>query len=77
MKEIKKFDVMSVAKVYAAFGILIGLFTAGIWALVGLGWFSLAALVIYPAACFVMGLVFTFFYNKYAEAFGGVKIELK
>jgi hypothetical protein len=88
MQELKKMGVLSVAKIYAAFGaiggFLLGVFmtligAAAIGGLSGL-YFGVASIIIFPILYailgFVGGAIFAFLYNLIAGWIGGIEIEL-
>lgn len=79
MKEIKRFGILSVAKIEALFMAVVGLFS-----IVGLalarGVANPAVFVLVPltyaAIGFVLGAVTALLYNIFARYVGGIKIEL-
>ena len=77
MKEIKKIDILSLAKFQGALGLVAGVFVAIAFSLLGRGGMGVFMLFFYVISSFVGGAIIAFIYNKYTEAFGGIKIELK
>ncbi len=92
MKEIKRIDIMSYAKIYAVIFAVIGLLAGLIIAAVGsfftelrgssgFGNFGALSIIIFPIlyGClgFVAGMIAAGIYNLLAGWVGGIKIELK
>jgi hypothetical protein len=91
MAVIKSVEIMSVAKIKALFGIVLGLFWGCMFALFGvsIGFeksipgveiFSLAAIIIFPIIFGIMALIIGaiagLLYNAFASRIGGIEIEL-
>jgi hypothetical protein len=91
MAVIKSVEIMSVAKIKALFGIVLGLFWGCVFALFGvsIGFeksipgveiFSLASIVIFPIIFGIMALIIgaiaALLYNAFASRIGGIEIEL-
>jgi hypothetical protein len=91
MAVIKSVEIMSVAKIKALFGIVLGLFWGCLFALFGvsIGFeksipgveiFSLAAIIIFPIILGIMalitGAIAGLLYNAFASKVGGIEIEL-
>lgn len=92
MKTIKKLGVMSVAKLQAAIGAVLGIFIGLIFAIIGtatkltgqpapfagLGFFAIIVFpIIYGIGGFVFGAIGAWLYNIFAKWFGGIEIELE
>ncbi len=91
MKEIKRVDIMSYAKIYgvifAIFGLIAGLFIGALGSMFssisgssGFGGFGFLSIIIFPILYgglgFVFGLIGGAIYNLIAGWVGGIKIEL-
>jgi hypothetical protein len=91
MQEIKSVDVMSVAKIKAVFGIIIGLVYGIMAAFVfgamgmsrgatGLEVFGIASIVIFPIIfaimAFICGAIVAVLYNVVAGWVGGIRVDL-
>jgi cell division protein FtsX len=92
MKTVTKLNVLSVAKITALFGVVLGLLNALTLVLNPLAdqviqqtfaiaiskyWFLLILPVIFLIAYFLFGIIGSVIYNLLAKWIGGVKIELK
>lgn len=93
MQELKKIDIMSLAKIQAFIGFVLGLllgllmqFTSRmpmVQQQAGMmqGPFGMSAIIWLPigyaVSGFLMGLVVGLLYNLFASKFGGIKLELK
>jgi uncharacterized membrane protein (DUF485 family) len=91
MAVIKSVEIMSVAKIKALFGIVLGLFWGCLFALFGvsIGFekslpgveiFSLSAIIIFPIIlgilALITGAILALLYNAFASKIGGIEIEL-
>jgi hypothetical protein len=91
MQEIKSIDIISLARIKAVFGIIIGLlygicvaFVFGAIGfhrgLTGLEIFGIASIVIFPIVfaiiAFIIGAVVAFLYNLIAGKVGGITVDL-
>ena len=91
MAVIKSVEIMSVAKIKALFGIVLGLFWGCLFALFGVSTgfeksmpgveiFSLAVIVIFPIIfgilALIIGAIAALLYNAFASRIGGIEIEL-
>ncbi len=87
--ELKQFDIMSVAKIAALFGIVFGLFTGIFIAALGgaglatlgidlnLGYLAIIVMpIVYAIIYFIMGAVYAIIYNFLAKKIGGIKVKI-
>jgi hypothetical protein len=86
MPILKSIDILSTAKIYGLFGVVIGLVLGIFYGLVATGRFVLgfggiALVIVMPILCGVMMFFYSaicaFLYNVFAKWVGGVKLEFQ